>query len=114
MPPPLYEPNVSRKNHSVNKYFVFDFFPIDNEVKVCYLYITTQRYAKPLRSFLAEKEGAAMTFPQKTHADPQKMQVLAKLIADGLEQSEPDMLAVLKALQLGYVLGEMKAAQQVS
>lgn len=55
-----------------------------------------------------------MTFPQKSHADPQKMQVLAKLIADGLEQSEPDMMAVLKALQLGYVLGEMKAAQQAS
>lgn len=42
------------------------------------------------------------------------MQVLAKLITDGLDQSESDMLAVLKALQLGYVLGEMKAAQQAS
>lgn len=81
---------------------------------MCYLYITTQRYIKPLRSFPIKEEGVAMISQQKSHADPQKMQVLAKLITDGLDQSESDMLAVLKALQLGYVLGEMKAAQQAS
>lgn len=55
-----------------------------------------------------------MPFQQSSHADPKKMQILAGLITDGLTKSEPDMLAVLKALQIGYCLGEMKAAQQAS
>lgn len=66
------------------------------------------------RRFSAQKEGALMLFQQSSHADPQKMQIVAKLVADGLTKSEPDMLAVLKALQIGYCLGEMKAAQQAS